>query len=254
MLEAILWDVDGTLAETERDGHLKAFNQAFETLSVPWRWSERQYGELLKITGGHERLLYDMQFQAHAPNCLEERRVLAEQIHGLKNKLYADIVTQGELPLRPGVRALLDDCTQAGMRMGIVTTTSRPNVDAMLETHLGADWESQFAVVICAREAPLKKPHPQAYLMALESLQLHPHQVVAMEDAPAGVAAALGAGVAVILTRSHFFPTADPRNVLAAGASLGRTDGWHPAADARANRIDLEQITRFHAHARDTAA
>jgi HAD superfamily hydrolase (TIGR01509 family) len=251
MLESILWDVDGTLAETERDGHLKAFNQAFETLGVPWRWSEQRYGKLLTVAGGRERLLYDMQFQGHAPHTVQERRVLAERVHDLKNRLYADIVSRGDLPLREGVRELLQDCMRAGMRMGIVTTTSRSNIDALLETHLGTDWESQFAAVISAREAPQKKPHPQAYLLALETLQLRPHQAVAMEDAPAGVAAARAAGVPVILTRSHFFSAADSRHALAAGPSLGHTQGWHPVADAHATRIGLGQIIRFHAQNRN---
>jgi HAD superfamily hydrolase (TIGR01509 family) len=251
MLESILWDVDGTLAETERDGHLKAFNQAFETLGVPWRWSEQRYGELLTVAGGRERLLHDMQFQGHAPHTLQGRRVLAERVHDLKNQLYADIVSRGDLPLREGVRELLEDCTRAGMPMGIVTTTSRSNIDALLETHLGTDWESQFAAVISAREAPQKKPHPQAYLLALETLRLRPQQAVAMEDAPAGVAAARAAGVPVILTRSHFFAAADSRDALAAGPSLGRTQGWHPAADAHATRIGLGQIIRFHAQNRN---
>jgi HAD superfamily hydrolase (TIGR01509 family) len=189
-----------------------------------------------------------MQFQGHAPDTLRERRLLAERVHDLKNKLYADIVSRGELPLRPGVRELLEDCAQAGMRMGIVTTTSRSNIEALLETNLGLNWESRFATVICAREAPLKKPHPQAYRLALETLQLRPHQAVAMEDAPAGVAAAQATGVPVILTRSHFFPTADSQEALAIGPSLGQTEGWHPAADARAIRIGLDQIIRFHAH------
>jgi len=247
MLEAILWDVDGTLAETELEGHLKAFNRAFEALDVPWRWNEQRYGELLTVAGGRERLLHDMQFQVHAPHTVQQRRVLAEQVHELKNQVYADIVSRGDLPLREGVRELMEDCMRAGMRMGIVTTTSRSNIEALLQTHLGAAWESQFAAVISAAEAPLKKPHPQAYLLALETLQLRPHQAVAMEDAPAGIAAARTAGVPVILTRSHFFAAADSRLALAAGPSLGQTDGWCPTADARTTRINLEQIIRFHA-------
>jgi HAD superfamily hydrolase (TIGR01509 family) len=253
VLAAILWDVDGTLAETERDGHLRAFNLAFETLAVPWRWSERHYGELLAVTGGRERLLHDMQFQTDAPHSLRERGVLTERVHELKNRIYADIVSRGELPFRAGVRELLQDCAEAGVRQGIVTTTSRSNVEALLGTHLGADWQSHFATVICAREAPLKKPHPQAYLLALEALDLRPHQAVAMEDAPAGVAATRAAGVPVILTRSHFFPASDSRDALAAGPSLGQTEGWHPAADPHANRIGLEQIIRFHVDNRNTS-
>jgi HAD superfamily hydrolase (TIGR01509 family) len=246
VLKSILWDVDGTLAETERDGHLKAFNQAFEALGVPWRWSARRYGELLSVAGGRERLLHDMQRRDQAPRVPEKRRALAEQVHRLKNALYADIVSRGDLPLRDGVRDLLDDCARTGMNVGIVTTTSRPNVEALLETHLGKDWESRFATVITAREAPQKKPHPQAYLLALQALQVRPREAVAMEDAPAGVMAAQAAGVPVIVTRSHYFPAAPPPGVLADGPSLGRAEGWHPAAQPSALRISLDQIRLWH--------
>src|SRR5216684_920060 len=117
MIKSILWDVDGTLAETERDGHLKAFNQAFEALGLPWRWSEQRYGKLLAIAGGRERLLHDMQHRGHAPAHPQERHALAERVHHLKNELYARIVAGGNFPLREGVRELLDDCERARMRM-----------------------------------------------------------------------------------------------------------------------------------------
>jgi HAD superfamily hydrolase (TIGR01509 family) len=247
MIKSILWDVDGTLAETERDGHLKAFNQAFEALGLPWRWSERRYGELLAVAGGRERLLHDMRSQRPAPAHPQERQALAERIHHLKNELYARIVARGELPLREGVRDLLDDCESARMRLGIVTTTSRSNVEVLLKTHLGKDWESKFATVVCAQDAPKKKPHPQAYLIALDALKLRPHQAVALEDAPAGISAAQAAGVPVIVTRSRFFASAESDGALAAGPSLGQIMGWHPTADAHATRIGLDQIIRWHA-------
>jgi HAD superfamily hydrolase (TIGR01509 family) len=245
VLESILWDVDGTLAETERDGHLKAFNQAFEALGVPWRWSEQHYGELLAVAGGRERLLHDMQGRVDAPRASRERQALAEQVHHLKNALYADIVSRGDLPLRDGVRELLNDCERAGMRMGIVTTTSRTNVEALMTIHVGKDWESRFATVITAREAPKKKPDPQAYSLALEALDLSSREVVAIEDAPAGITAARSAGLALIVTRSHYFPSPESRGALAVGPSLGNTLGWHPAAEPAATRIGLEQIMQW---------
>jgi HAD superfamily hydrolase (TIGR01509 family) len=172
---------------------------------------------------------------------------LAERVHRLKNELYARIAAGGELPLREGVRELLHDCESARVRLGIVTTTSRSNVEVLLKTHLGEDWESKFAVIVCAHEAPKKKPHPQAYQVALDALQLRPHEAVALEDSQAGVAAAQAAGVPVIVTRSHYFTAAGSQGALAVGPSLGRIDGWHPAADARTTRIDLSQIVRWRA-------
>jgi HAD superfamily hydrolase (TIGR01509 family) len=246
MIKAILWDVDGTLAETERDGHLKAFNQAFEMLGLDWRWSDECYAKLLAVAGGRERLLHDMQSHGRRPGDPAEREALAEGVHQLKNQLYANIAAGGGLPLREGVRALLEDCRKAALPMGIVTTSGRSNVAALLGAQLGPDWESRFAVVVCAQEAPKKKPHPQAYRLALEALQLLPQEAVALEDAPAGVAAAQAAGVPVILTRSHYFAWVDSRRTLAAGPSLGYAAGWRPAPQARAARIDLEQIRHWH--------
>jgi HAD superfamily hydrolase (TIGR01509 family) len=248
MLKSILWDVDGTLAETERDGHLKAFNQAFEMVGLPWCWSDARYAQLLAVAGGRERLLHDMNSHGGGAADPRDARALADRVHRLKNELYSTIAAAGGLPLRDGVRELLEDCRQAAMRLGIVTTTSRSNVESLLWTQLGPDWESRFAVVVCAREAPIKKPHPQAYLLALEALQLLPHEAVAMEDSPAGVAAAQAAGVPVIVVRSHYFTSIDPAGALAVGPSLGRSAGWRPEAEPRAARIGLEQI--FHWYSR----
>ena len=249
MLKAILWDVDGTLAETERDGHRIAFNQAFEALGVPWRWDEQRYGELLRVTGGRERLLHDMQSQPLAPRAAAEREALAARLHALKNECYARIVATGALPLRPGVAELMEDCAREGVQMGIVTTTSRINVGALLAPHLGAAWESAFTVIVTAEEAPRKKPDPQAYHLALERLELLPGAVLAIEDSPAGVAAARAAGVPVIVTRSVYFASQPVAGALAVGASLASRTGWQPpiaSAGAASDRIDLAQIRQWH--------
>jgi HAD superfamily hydrolase (TIGR01509 family) len=246
-LKALLWDVDGTLAETERDGHLQAFNQALAKLGVPWRWSEARYGELLRITGGRERLLHDMQSQPQAPQGQQERVALVEAIHREKNALYADIIAAGTVPLRAGVRDLIVDCAAAGLSMGIVTTTSASNVEALVSAHFGMYWQSLFAVVVCAEDAPKKKPDPLAYRIALARLGLEPYECLAVEDSPAGVAAAGGCGVPVIVTRSHYFGARTLQGAVAIGDSLGDSSGWQPAARYGAPRIDLAQVTRWHA-------
>ncbi len=253
MIGALLWDVDGTLAETERDGHRVAFNRAFAAAAVPWRWSEARYGELLRITGGRERLLHDMDSQPQAPREEPGRHALAARLHALKNEFYAAIVERGELPLRPGVPELLDECRRAHVPVAIVTTTTRANVLALLRRNFGADWAWRFAVMVCAEDAPRKKPDPQAYHVALRELQLPAAACVAIEDSPAGVAAARAAGVAVLLTRSYYFPQTPAEGVLAAGSALGVSEGWVPPLPPGSPRVTLAQISRWHAELPATA-
>ena len=122
-LDAVLWDVDGTLAETERDGHRVAFNLAFEDLGLAWRWEPARYGELLHVTGGRERLLYDMVSRTDSPALAGEREALAQALHIRKNQRYAELVRSARLPLRDGVLSLMHECHERGVRMAIATTT-----------------------------------------------------------------------------------------------------------------------------------
>jgi HAD superfamily hydrolase (TIGR01509 family) len=250
MIGALLWDVDGTLAETERHGHLVAFNQAFAALGIPWRWSESRYGQLLAVAGGRERLLHDMQSQAEAPLQTGERERLAAAAHRLKNEYYGAIVRSGRLPLRPGVAPLLDECAAAGVPLGIASTTTRSNVEALLRAHLGEDWSLRFATVMCAEDAPDKKPDPCVYRLALAALGVPAAAAVAIEDAPAGIEAARRAAIPVVVTRSHYFPHSPAAGALAAGPTLGCVQGWHPSAQPGEARITLAQIARWHASRR----
>jgi HAD superfamily hydrolase (TIGR01509 family) len=241
-LRALIWDVDGTLAETERDGHLPAFNAAFAAQGVPWRWSVERYGELLPVTGGYERMLHDMASQPEAPKTLAERERLARSLHLDKNQRYAQIVADGRIPLREGVRALMDDCRAAGVAMAVATTTSRSNVEALLGAHLGAAWGECFACVLCGEDAPRKKPDPQVYALVLERLGLNANEVLAIEDSPVGVRACVAAGVPVIVTRSVYFAGAQFPGALAVGPGLGIAEGWSPAIRSHRLRIDLDAI------------
>ena len=246
-LKALIWDVDGTLAETERDGHRVAFNAAFKALGVSSRWSEARYGELLRVTGGVERMLHDMATQPEAPASANDREQLARRLHKEKNERYARIVAAGGIALRGGVRELLDECTAAGLPMAIATTTSRGNVEALLAANLGARWEERFACVVCAEDAPSKKPDPLAYQIALQRLGLRAADVLAIEDSPAGVQACHGANVPVIVTRSVYFADAPTAGALAVGPSLHCVVGWQPGAADMGTRIDLPQLHRWHA-------
>jgi HAD superfamily hydrolase (TIGR01509 family) len=251
MIRALLWDVDGTIAETERDGHRVAFNLAFEGEGLPWRWDEARYGELLRITGGRERLMHDMATRTDAPASAQERGELAKRLHLRKNTHYAELVQGGGIELRPGVKALMDDARARGVRMGITTTTSRPNVQALMQRHLGAAWASWFAVVVCGEDVQHKKPDPEVYTIALDVLGLRPTEAVAIEDSPGGVAAACAAQVPVIVTRSAYFANDTVEGVIAVGPGLDRRDGWTPAVGASspldgAARISLDDLTQWH--------
>ena len=190
-LQAVLWDVDGVLAETERDGHRIAFNRSFEACALPWRWDERHYGELLAITGGRERLLHDMRRRADAPALPGERDALAQQLHRLKNGYYAELVHEGRIALRAGVAELMRECRERGVRIGIVTTTSRSNVETLLCAQLGG--AETFAVIVCGEDVQRKKPDPEASGNALRALGIGPLRTVAIEDSPGDVAAARAA-------------------------------------------------------------
>jgi HAD superfamily hydrolase (TIGR01509 family) len=235
MLNAILWDVDGTLAETERDAHRVAFNQAFEALGLPWRWNVERYGELLGITGGRERILHDMATRGDAPVLADEREQLARDLHARKNVLYAQLLVERRITLRPGVVQLIDEALRAGVHQAIVTTTSRVNVDALLRLQFGATWRERFAAVVCGEDVRDKKPHPEAYERCLRLLDIRPLEAVAIEDSPGGVAAARAASVPVIVPRSAYFATATIDGAIAIGPGLHTRRGWQPrcAGDAQ---------------------
>jgi len=231
-LAALLWDVDGTIAETERDGHRVAFNRAFEACALPWRWDARGYGPLLRVSGGFERLMHYMANRTDAPADLEQRTALARAIHERKNAFYAELVRQGAVQLRPGVVALMQECREQDVPMGITTTTSRANVEALLGAHLGARWYEWFAVVVCGEDVARKKPDPEVYASAVAALGLEPHQALAIEDSPDGAAAAYAAGVPVVVARSTYFADARIDAAIAVGPSLHTREGWQPPLTA----------------------
>lgn len=219
-LQALLWDVDGTIAETERDGHRVAFNLAFADEGLSWGWDERRYGELLHVTGGRERLLADMAQRADAPVGEVARQALAARLHGRKNRHYARLVDEGRVTAREGVLDLMAEAAEAGVRQAIVTTTSRSNVDALLQRLLGPAWRSRFELLVCGEDTERKKPDPEAYLQALQRLGLPPQACLALEDSTPGLTAARCAGLRVWLRPSVYFPaqaTDDPMVHLAEG-------------------------------------
>jgi len=195
--EALLWDVDGTLAETELQGHRRAFNRAFAEAGLPWHWDRELYQRLLRISGGRERLHHYLRNVTGVPPSTAE----VEALQSSKQRHYTALVAAGELELRPGVRRLIEAAAAAGLRQAVVTTSGRPAVQALLDRQLPGH-RQLLSLWVCGEDVGCKKPDPQAYQLALAQLQLPSNRVLAIEDSANGVAAASRAGVAVLVTRS----------------------------------------------------
>ncbi len=198
-LKALLWDVDGTLAETERDGHRRAFNLAFAEAGLPLRWDAEAYAPWLTISGGAERIRAALQQLERKPPAAE--RVAALQ--AAKQRHYADLVSAGGLRLRPGVAELIQEAAAAGLQQAIVTTSSRAAVRALAQMLLG-DLEGAFAFWVCGEDVACKKPHPEAYGLAWQRLGGAASSLICLEDSPPGLAAATSAGLPCLVTLSHY--------------------------------------------------
>jgi len=199
MLKALIFDVDGTLAETE-DLHRQAFNRAFETLGLPWHWSPERYADLLKVMGGKERLLHFIRETWPGDEALVARM---REIHDLKTKIYGELIEGGALGLRPGIARITREAKVAGLKLAVATTTSRPNIDLLLRINF-PDGDHPFDVIAAGDEAERKKPAPDIFDLAVRRLGIHPSEGIAFEDSAAGIRSALDAGLPVIATRSRY--------------------------------------------------
>ena len=238
-LAALLWDVDGTLAETELDGHRLAFNRAFADAGLAWHWDVPLYQQLVRISGGRERIAHFLtQVEGCAPDPMR-----VEQLQAAKQHHYSALVASGGLQLRPGVKRLIQSAAAAGVQQAIVTTSGRSAVRALLDKLL-PQHESCFAFWVCGEDVASKKPNPAAYRLALERLALPPQQVLALEDSANGLEAALGAGVTTVVTRSGSSATEPPEAFAAAAAELDHLgDGDHPLQVQRGPACPQGQVT-----------
>jgi HAD superfamily hydrolase (TIGR01509 family) len=202
MIVALIFDVDGTLAETE-EAHRVSFNAAFADAGLDWAWSQSDYQNLLRITGGKERMLHYIE-SCGAALPPGERDNAIHALHRRKTRLYAARVAAGDVPLRPGIETLLRTARDYGFKLAIATTTSRSNVDALLATNLGQDAVDWFSAIVCGDMVARKKPAPDVYEEALRILRLRPDETIAIEDSWNGVQAARSAGIAVVATPSLY--------------------------------------------------
>jgi HAD superfamily hydrolase (TIGR01509 family) len=193
-LKALIFDCDGTLAETE-EAHRAAFNLAFADAGLDWHWSVDLYRELLKVTGGRERIAHYV-----AREQLPEVDLAA--IHAQKNAIYARLVQSGQVALRPGIMRVMTEAKALGLAFAIATTTSRNNLDSLISA---SELQSiKFLAIVCGEDVKRKKPDPEAYRVALDQLSFLPNECLAFEDSRNGLLAARAAGIATIITPSFY--------------------------------------------------
>lgn len=234
-MPALVFDCDGVLADTERDGHLPAFNDAFAEFGLPLRWDEATYAEKLKIGGGKERIASDL---ADAEGAAE----LIKDLHALKTRLFTRRVADGLLPGRPGIRRIIADVRQRGWTVAVASTSAEASVRAVLEHAVGAELASGCAV-FAGDIVPRKKPAPDIYLKVLDDLSLDPSEVLVVEDSGIGVASAVAAGLTVLVTVSSFTADDDFTGASLVVSHLGDPGNPLTVIDAPAGVRPSDQVS-----------
>lgn len=220
-LHAVLFDVDGTLADTEQDGHRIAFNAAFRQFDLDWHWDIDLYGELLQVTGGKERIRHYI--ANYAPKAPEEidLQVWIADLHKTKTKYFESLMEAGKIPLRPGVARLINELRQQQVKLAIATTTTMENVTALLKSTLGEESITWFDVIGAGDIVPLKKPAPDIYHWVLNQLGLTAQQCIAIEDSENGLKSALAADLPTLITVSGYTRQQDFDGAAAVLSDLG---------------------------------
>jgi len=202
---ALILDCDGVLADTELDGHLVAFNRTFEELGFPFRWSAEEYGPLLRIGGGKERLrAYLAQHPEIDLGSADEVDALILRAHARKSEIYVELVDAGALPGRPGIARIVGEALDAGWQVACASTSAEKSVEAVLASVVGPAQRARMSGVFAGDVVAAKKPAPDIYLLAAEALGRTADEIVVIEDSQSGAAAAAAAGMSHVVTVSHF--------------------------------------------------
>jgi HAD superfamily hydrolase (TIGR01509 family) len=217
-MKALIFDCDGVLVDTERDGHRVAFNRAFAAAGIDCEWDVDLYGELLKVAGGKERMTHYFN-EAGWPSG-QAASTLIPQLHKHKTAIFTELVKSGGLPLRPGVVRLVEEARAAGVRLGVCTTSDPKSVDGVLDL-MGAKRKSWFEIVLAGDVVKKKKPDPEIYDLAKRKLGLDGRACVVIEDSRNGLLAAVGAGMPCVITTSTYTKDEDFTEAVRVVPELG---------------------------------
>ena len=247
--DALIFDVDGTLADTE-EAHRRAFNLAFGACRLDWNWDAALYSELLRVTGGKERIAsYIDRLQLGGAE-RERLRALIPDLHRTKTRLYRQLIMLGQVKARTGVRRLMLEAREAGIRLGIASTTSPENIEPLIMAGLGRSALSWFDTIATGDVVVNKKPAPDIYNVALKALGVSAANAIAVEDSAIGVSAAKAAGLYTVATPSAWTQTQDFAAADLLLGSLGDPDQPLAAADGQrlgADFLSLERLAALHA-------
>ncbi len=229
LVSALIFDCDGVLADTERDGHRVAFNETFRRLDLPIEWSEEVYGEKLQVAGGKERMATELTPEFAAANRLptdsEGRAAELAKWHKLKTAIYTDMVASGQLPPRPGVNRLITEAQDAGWLLAVASTSAEPSVMAILRQAVGKERADRFDVVLAGDVVDRKKPAPDIYLLALQRLGVTAGEALVIEDSRNGLLAASAAGLRCVMTVNGYTEEEDNSEAILVVSSLGDPGG-----------------------------
>ena len=234
-MKALIFDCDGVLVDTEKDGHRVAFNMAFKEMGWDFEWDVALYGELLKIAGGKERMKHYFNERGW-PDGTDNKETLIKDLHKLKTGLYMKIIESGQLPLRPGVARLVDEAIADNMMIAVCSTSNERSVNMVVEKMLGPQRKIRFNAILAGDVVSKKKPDPEIYNLAEKELGLPAEECVVVEDSRNGLLAAKGAQMKCIVTTSTYTVNEDFREAEQVVSELG---------DGPDIQIDLEMLKKL---------
>lgn len=252
-LKALIFDVDGTLADNEHNGHRVAFNLAFQEAGLDWNWDEALYDQLLEVFGGKERIRYFIEDFAPGFKTPEHLDGFILELHQLKTARYLDLLRSGSIPLRPGVERLIREARDAGLKLAIASTTTIDNAIALLTTSLGEQSTEWFDVIACGDVVARKKPAPDIYLYTLKRLGGDARECIVLEDTEAGLRSAMDAGLTTVITVNSATRNQDFSGAALVVDQLGEPDEGFEVLSGNpgdATFVDLALLRRIHSENR----